>query len=217
MAQPHDEAVVGLGRDLEHVGHGVARDDERVVARSGERLGRPANTPPRRGDLEVLPCITCGARTTWPPKTWPMHWWPRHTPSTGTPRSPKSRIASFDTPASSGGRAPGPVTSARVGLERADSSRLTASWRWTTGRHRAPPGTARGCRRTSRSCRSRARAAPRPTVPAGDRTRCRRNLPRCRSRRASDPATRRPPPRSGRRASSGCRHDVHLPRPSASW
>ena len=65
---------------------------------------------------EVLPCITCGARTTWPPYTWPMHWWPRHTPSTGT-RPAKVAITSLDTPASSG--VPGPGRDQHgVGLER---------------------------------------------------------------------------------------------------
>ena len=60
MAQPHHQAVVGLGGDLEHVGHGVACDDERVVAGRGERVraGR-ANTPtPSWRISDVLPCIT---------------------------------------------------------------------------------------------------------------------------------------------------------------
>ena len=48
VAQPHHDAVDGRGH-LEAVGHGVARDDERVVARRGERVGQPANTPGRRG------------------------------------------------------------------------------------------------------------------------------------------------------------------------
>ena len=42
VAQAHDEAVLGLGADLEHVGHGVALDDERVVAGGGERGGHAA-------------------------------------------------------------------------------------------------------------------------------------------------------------------------------
>ena len=40
MAQAHDRAVVGLGGDLEHVGHDVAVDDERVVAGRLERVGQ---------------------------------------------------------------------------------------------------------------------------------------------------------------------------------
>src|SRR5215210_6417811 len=66
------------------------------------RSGSPVNTPaPSWEIVDVLPCMTRGARTTSPPYSCPMHWCPRHTPSTGTPRSPKARMASFDTPASS--------------------------------------------------------------------------------------------------------------------
>ena len=38
MPQAHDQPVFRLGRDLEHVGHGVTVDDERVIARCGERV-----------------------------------------------------------------------------------------------------------------------------------------------------------------------------------
>ena len=41
MAQAHDDAVVGLGGDLEHVGHRGPVDDERVVAGGLERVGQP--------------------------------------------------------------------------------------------------------------------------------------------------------------------------------
>ena len=41
VAQAHHQAVLRLGAHLEHVGHGVALDDERVVAGGGER-GREA-------------------------------------------------------------------------------------------------------------------------------------------------------------------------------
>ena len=70
---------------------------------------------------DVLPCITWGARTTRPPKIWPMHWWPKQTPSTGTPASPKARMASIDTPTSPGSSGlPGTRRHEHgVGLERA--------------------------------------------------------------------------------------------------
>jgi hypothetical protein len=68
VAQPHDDAVVGLGGDLEHVGHRVSGDDEAVVAGGLERLGQPfEHASPVWCTSEVLPCITCGARTTSPP------------------------------------------------------------------------------------------------------------------------------------------------------
>ena len=41
VAQAHHQPVLGLGGDLEHVGHRVAGDDERVVARRGERVRQP--------------------------------------------------------------------------------------------------------------------------------------------------------------------------------
>ena len=41
VAQPHHQAVVGLGGDLEHLGHRGPVDDERVVAGGLERLGQP--------------------------------------------------------------------------------------------------------------------------------------------------------------------------------
>src|SRR5256885_1802836 len=47
---------------------------------------------------EVLPCMTCPARTTPPPKTCPMHWCPRHTPRTGR-RPAEEPMTSVDTPA----------------------------------------------------------------------------------------------------------------------
>src|SRR5947208_991122 len=39
---------------------------------------------------------------TLPPKTWPRAWCPRQTPSTGTPRSAKLRMACIENPASFG-------------------------------------------------------------------------------------------------------------------
>ena len=49
MAQPHDRAVVGLGGDLEHVGHRGAVDDERVVAGGLERIGQAGEHAGVRG------------------------------------------------------------------------------------------------------------------------------------------------------------------------
>ena len=46
-----------------------------------------------------------------------MHCRPRHTPSTGTPRSPKCRIAAFESPASDGRPGPGEIEH-DVGAER---------------------------------------------------------------------------------------------------
>ena len=51
-----------------------------------------------------------------------MHWWPRHTPSTGTPRSPKARIASFERPASSGAARAGRDRGPRRARARCSSS-----------------------------------------------------------------------------------------------
>ena len=114
VAEPHHEAVLALGRDLEPLGHRVAVDDQRVVPRRGERArhaGEHAAAVVR--DLATSCRASHAARaTTTPPYTWPMHWCPRHTPSTGTPRSPNSRIASFETPASSGRPGPGDTSTA---------------------------------------------------------------------------------------------------------
>ena len=123
VAQAHHDAVVGLGGDLEAVGHRRPVDHEAVVAGRLERLraARRTRRRPRWRISEVLPCITCGARTTSPPYTWPMHWWPRHTPSTGT-RPPKVVITSFDTPGVVG-RARARGDQHGVGLERRPARR----------------------------------------------------------------------------------------------
>ena len=90
-----------------------------------------------------------------------MHCSPRHTPNTGTPRSPKWRIASFERPASSGRPGPGEISTAsgRDRVHLVERDRVVAVH--DRLRARAHPGTARGCRRTSRSCRSRARGSRR--------------------------------------------------------
>src|SRR4029077_20677924 len=42
MAHAHDDAVIGFGGDGQLAGKGFALDDERVVARGGERVGELA-------------------------------------------------------------------------------------------------------------------------------------------------------------------------------
>ena len=42
MAEPHDDAVIGFGGDGELAGQGFALNDERVIARGGERIGELA-------------------------------------------------------------------------------------------------------------------------------------------------------------------------------
>ena len=71
---------------------------------------RPPKTPrPSCSIIAVLPCTGTGARTTRPPNAAPIAWWPRHTPSTGT-ASPKRRMTSSVSPASSGRPGPGEIT-----------------------------------------------------------------------------------------------------------
>ena len=68
VPQAHHETVLRLGGDLEHVGHRLAGHDQRVVAGGGERVGEPGEDPrPEWRISDVLPCMTCGARTTEPP------------------------------------------------------------------------------------------------------------------------------------------------------
>jgi hypothetical protein len=82
MAEAHRVAVIGAGVDHEAFGHVL--DDQRVIARGGERRGQPGeHAGAVVGDRRVLPCIS-PPRTTLPPKYWPIDWWPRHTPSSGT-------------------------------------------------------------------------------------------------------------------------------------
>src|SRR5256712_7516078 len=58
---------------------------------------------------ETLPCITCLARTTLPPKACPIAWWPRHTPSRGI-RPITFSISCKEMPASLGVQGPGEMT-----------------------------------------------------------------------------------------------------------
>ena len=45
MGQAEDDAVVGLGGDLQAIGHGVALDGQGMVARRLERVGQAAKHP----------------------------------------------------------------------------------------------------------------------------------------------------------------------------
>ena len=85
-----------------------------------------------------------------------MHWWPRHTPSTGVParRSRGSRRSRGRRPRAGPGRARSAPRRARARASRRASPRRGGA---RPARRPAHPGTGRGCRRTSRSCRSPAR------------------------------------------------------------
>ena len=76
---------------------------------------------------EVFPCMSFGARTTWPPNVWPRAWWPRQTPRRGTG---ERRMSSRLIPASSGVPGPGEITM-RSGRSARASSTLIASLRTT--------------------------------------------------------------------------------------
>ena len=74
MRQAHDDAVLGLGRDLSVVRHGLALDDQRMVAR---RLERAVDATEDAAALDGGSRRACrasarGARTTSPPITWPI-------------------------------------------------------------------------------------------------------------------------------------------------
>ena len=91
-----------------------------------------------------------------------MPWWPRHTPSTGHAAPAKARISALhDARRPRGGPGPGESSTASG----SSASGLVEGERVVAvddrARRRAHPGTARGCRRTSRSCRSPARGSPR--------------------------------------------------------
>ncbi len=79
----------------------------------------------------VLPC-TGSPTLTRPPKASAIAWWPRQTPSTGIPSSANRRLASIETPASTGRQGPGEITT-RSGRDRSSSSTVATSFRTTSG------------------------------------------------------------------------------------
>ena len=171
VAQAHHQAVLGLGGDLEHVGHGVALDDERVVAGRGERARAARRTRRgRRGVIcDVLPCITCGARTTVAaeeladalvPEAHAEHGHAGVAEVRGSRRSTRRRLGLRP-----GLPGPGDTSTASGSSATQLVERRRRRGGGRPARRRAPRGTARGCRRTSRSCRSRAPAPPASRYP----------------------------------------------------
>ena len=149
-----------LGRHLEAVGHRVAVDDERVVARRGERVGQAR---------EHAAAVVADARRLAVHHVRRAHdlaavdladaLVPEAHAEHGIPGGAElaDRVVGH---AGVLGAARAGRDEHRVGLERHAARRCR---RRRGGARSAPrrahPGTARGCRRTSRSCRSRAPAA----------------------------------------------------------
>ncbi len=66
--EPHDDAVLGLRRDVETVGQALPFDDQRVIARHLERLWKPLEDALVEVRIvESFPCSGSGARMTLPP------------------------------------------------------------------------------------------------------------------------------------------------------
>ena len=167
VAQAHHQPVLGLGGDLEHVGNRIALDDERVVARRGERARQAGEHADARRGGSPTSCRASRAARARRCRRRAR----RCTAARGTRRAPErparrsARIASFESPASPGRPGPGEIEH-RVGREvvhLVERDRVVA----VHDRLRAEltRGTARGCRRTSRSCRSRARGSRGHSVP----------------------------------------------------
>ena len=124
VAQAHHQAVLGLGGDLEHVGHRVAVDDERVVAGRGERVRQPARTRPRRCGGSPTSCRASPAARARPRRRRAR----RCTGARGTRRAPGRPLAEVRGsrrsrgPRPPGGPGPGEIEH-RVGRERVASRR----------------------------------------------------------------------------------------------
>ena len=86
---------------------------------------------------EVLPCMSRGAETIFPPKWWTRLWWPRHTPKTGMRWN--APIMGSETPESSGRPGPGEMHRC-VGASARASCTVMAS----------PSSRRRRCRHSSR-------------------------------------------------------------------
>ena len=73
MLDPHDEAIIALGADLELGRRARSLDDQRVIARRSKRAVQAAEEPARIvRDARHFAVHRRGARTTSPPNACPI-------------------------------------------------------------------------------------------------------------------------------------------------